>query len=60
MNSQPSERRRSASGSPEGWQAFEVGEDFIQDRELMKLLAERRSGGKRIPLEEVEAELGLR
>ena len=44
----------------DGWEAFEVGEDFTQNKKLMKFLTERRSGGKRIPLEEVEAELGLR
>ena len=56
----PSGKRRSASRPPKGWIAFEVGEDFTQNKELMKFLTERRSGGKRIPLEEVEAELGIR
>jgi hypothetical protein len=43
----------------EGWEAFEIGDDFTQNKKLMKFLTERRSGGKRIPLEVVEAELGI-
>ena len=44
----------------EGWEAFEVGEDFTQNKKLMKFLTERRSKGKTIPFEEVKAELGIR
>jgi hypothetical protein len=42
------------------WEAFEVGEDFTQNKKLMKFLTERRTNGKPIPLEVIEAELGLR
>lgn len=47
----------------EGWQAFEVGEDITQNKELMAFLAERKRNsrkGRTYSLEEVEAELGLR
>ncbi|MBM4041562.1 MAG: hypothetical protein FJ290_23935 [Planctomycetes bacterium] len=44
----------------DGWEAFEVGEDWTENKKLMKFLTERRSGGRRVPLEEVEAKLGLR
>ena len=45
--------------SLEDWEGFEVGEDITQNKELMKHLSERRSGGKAIPLDEVKTELGL-
>jgi hypothetical protein len=44
----------------DGWEAFEVGEDWTENKKLVKFLIERRSGGRRIPLEEVEAKLGIR
>ena len=54
--------------SLEGWEGFDIGEsdDFEQEvevtgqnTELMALLAERRSHGKRTPLEKLKEELGL-
>jgi hypothetical protein len=54
--------------SLENWEGFDVGEydDFgqeveatVRNTELMTVLAERRSDGKRIPLETLKAELGL-
>jgi len=51
--------RRFVLAPMEGCEAFEVGEDFTQNKELMKFLTERRRKGRRIPLEEVEAELGI-
>ncbi len=60
---QPSHRRRSACGPPKGWVGFEVGEDFTQNKELMKFLAERTKNAKKArscSLEEVKAELGIR
>ena len=51
------------------WQAFEVGdsEDFAeevkatsQNKELIKFLKERRTRGKRIPIEKVRERLGLK
>ena len=47
----------------EDWQAFEVGEDITQNKELMKLLGERSRNARKsrtYSLEEVKAELGLR
>jgi len=47
----------------EGWQAFEVGDDITQNKELMKFLAERSRNAKKgrtYSLEEVKAELGIR
>ncbi len=43
----------------EEWRAFKVGEDLTRNKELMKFLAERRTKGKHIPLEQVKAELGI-
>lgn len=60
---QPSTRRRPASGPPKGWIAFEVVDDITQNKELMKLLAERSKNAKKgrtYSLEEVKAELGIR
>lgn len=47
--------------SIQGWEGFEVGEDedITKNKKLMSHLASRRSGGKRIPLAEVRAQLGL-
>jgi len=47
--------------SIQGWEGFEVGadDDITKNRKLMSHLASRRSGGKRIPLAEVKAQLGL-
>ena len=47
--------------SIQGWEGFEVGddEDITKNKEFMNHLASRRSGGKRIPLAEVRAQLGL-
>lgn len=51
------------------WQAFHVGEseDFAEEvkatsrnKELIKFLAERRTRGKRIPIERVRERLGLK
>jgi len=51
------------------WQAFHVGdsEDFAeevkttsQNKELIKFLTERRTRGKRIPIEKVRGQLGLK
>ena len=56
---QSSDGRRFVLAPVEGWEAFEVGEDFTQNKKLMKFLTERRSKGKTIPLEQVKAELGI-
>jgi len=47
--------------SIQGWEGFEVGadDDITKNRKLMSHLASRRSDGKRIPLAEVKAQLGL-
>ncbi len=47
--------------SIQGWEGFEVGadDDITKNRKLMSHLAGRRRGGKRIPLAEVKAQLGL-
>ena len=47
--------------SIQGWEGFEVGadDDITKNRKLMSHLASRRSGGKRILLAEVKAQLGL-
>lgn len=47
--------------SIQGWEGFEVGQDddITKNRRLMSHLARRRSGGKRIPLAQVKAQLGL-
>ena len=47
--------------SLQGWEGFEVGEedDITANKKLMAHLASRRRGGKRIPLAEVKAKLGL-
>lgn len=51
------------------WQGFNVGngDDFtretaatVRNRKLIKALAERRSGGKRVPLADVKKQLGLK
>jgi hypothetical protein len=43
------------------WEGFEVGEDdnITKNTRLMSRLRNRRSGGERIPLAEVQAQLGL-
>lgn len=53
--------RRFVLAPLEGWEAFEIGEDddITRNRKLMQHLATRRTGGKRIPLSEVKARLGL-
>ena len=47
--------------SIQSWEGFEIGEDddITRNAKLMSRLASRRSGGKRIPLAEVKAQLGL-
>ena len=54
--------QRFVLASIEGWEGFEVGEDddITKNKKLMTYLANRRSGGKRIPLTEVKAQLRLR
>jgi PHD/YefM family antitoxin component YafN of YafNO toxin-antitoxin module len=54
-----SDGHRFVLASLEDWEGFEVGEDITQNKKLMDLLSERRTGGKTIPLDEVKAELGL-
>jgi hypothetical protein len=53
----------------DNWLGFDVGksDDFakeaeatLRNKKLMKHLAARRNGGKRIPLKEVKKQLGLR
>ena len=53
----------------ENWLGFDVGQsnDFarevgatVRNKKLMKYLAAKRNGGKRIPLKEVKKQLGLR
>ncbi len=53
--------RRFVLAPLEGWEAFEIGadDDITRNKRLIKHLATRRSGGKRIPLSEVKARLGL-
>ncbi len=47
--------------SIEDWEGFELGEDddITKNKDLMEYLADRRSHGRRIPLAEVKAQLGL-
>ncbi len=47
--------------SIEDWEGFEVGEDedLTKNKSLMEYLADRRSHGRRIPLAEVKAQLGV-
>lgn len=47
--------------STQGWEGFETGEDddITKNTRLMSHLASRRSGGKKTPLAEVKAQLGL-
>lgn len=47
--------------SLEGWEGFELDaeEDITKNKRLLKHLANRHSGGKRIPLAQVKARLGL-
>jgi hypothetical protein len=44
-----------------GWGAYDLGpdEDVTKNKQLMKELSTRRSGGKPIPLAQIKAELGL-
>ncbi len=66
---QSADGQRFVLTSIENWEGFDVGAegDFasevkrtVRNKELMKLLAERRRGdGKRIPLAEVKEQLGL-
>ena len=53
--------QRFVLASIQGWEGFEVDEDedITKNEKLMNHLASRRSGGKRIPLAEVKAQLGL-
>ena len=51
--------QRFVLASLEEWEGFKVSEDITQNKKLMKHLSERRSGGKTIPLDQVQAELGL-
>ena len=47
--------------SIQGWEGFAIGEedDITKNKNLMSHLANRRRGGKRIPLAQVRAQLGL-
>jgi len=53
--------QRFVLASIEGWEGFEVDEDddITKNKNLMKHLTERRTHGRRIPLAEVKAQLGL-
>lgn len=52
--------QRFVLASLEGWIGYEVGDDFTQNRALMKHLSSRRSRSKAMALTEVKAELGLK
>ncbi len=54
-----SDGHRFVLASLEDWEGFEVGEDITQNKKLMDLLSDRRRSGRTIPLDKVEAELGL-
>jgi len=65
---QSADGQRFVLTSVEQWEGFDVGadDDFVREvkktarnKKLMKLLAGRRSNGKRIPLAKVKEELGL-
>ena len=47
--------------SLQNWEGYEVDEDdnITKNKKLMRHLATRRSGGKKIPLEQVKEQLGL-
>lgn len=47
--------------SIEDWEGLEVDEDedITKNKSLMEYLADRRSHGRRIPLAEVKAQLGV-
>ncbi|MDI6794153.1 MAG: hypothetical protein QME81_15035 [bacterium] len=53
--------QRFVLASIQSWEGFEVDEDddITKNRKLMSHLASRCSGGKRIPLAEVKAQLEL-
>jgi len=53
--------QRFVLASIQSWEGFEVDEDddITKNRKLMSHLASRKRGGKRIPLAEVKAQLGL-
>jgi hypothetical protein len=66
---QSAKGHRFVLASIEGWQSYDVGVgvDFadevkrtVRNKRLMKTLADRRRGGKRIPLANVKQELGLK
>ncbi len=55
------EGERFVLASIEGWQGYALGkdEDITKNKSLMKHLEGRRSGGKKLGMAEVKAELGL-
>ena len=66
---QSADGHRFVLASIEGWQGYYVGagDDLadearrtVRNKKLMKALANRRRNGKRIPLEKVKEELGLK
>ena len=66
---QSADGHRFVLASIEGWQGYDVGagDDFagevrrtVRNRKLMKVLADRRRNGKRIPLAKIKEELGLK
>ena len=65
---QSTDGQRFVLASLEHWEGFDVGagDDFarevkltVRNKKLMKLLTERRTHGKRIPLAKVKEQLGL-
>jgi hypothetical protein len=65
---QAADGRRFVLAALGGWQGFEIGddEDFgrevertVENKDLMNFLAQRRQGGRNIPLAEVKARHGL-
>jgi hypothetical protein len=55
------EGERFVLASIEGWQGYRLGkdDDITKNKTLMKHLEDRRSGGKKLGITEVRAELGL-
>jgi hypothetical protein len=65
---QAADGRRFVLAALGGWQGFEIGddEDFgrevertVENKDLLNFLAQRRQGGRNIPLAEVKARHGL-
>ena len=58
---EPADGQRFVLAAIEGWEGFKVGDDddITGNEQLMARLANRRSGGQRIPLAQAKSQLGL-